>query len=78
MGGIEAIRELKKRAFSGIILGSTGNSLHDDFIEEGIHVVLRKPYTGTELKQAIAKAKALGSGSSSSSSSSSSGSGGDD
>lgn len=57
MGGIDAIRALKKRNFPGIVIGSTGNSTHDDFLSEGITVVLRKPYSEADLREAVRRSR---------------------
>lgn len=57
MGGIDAIRQLKLRGFPGIIIGSTGNSTHDDFFAEGVSVVLRKPYSEADLKEAVCRGR---------------------
>lgn len=57
LNGIETIKELKKRNYRGILLGATGNTSHSDFLAEGVTVVLRKPYTADQLREAMKAAE---------------------
>jgi len=56
MNGPEATAELRRRAYSGLVIGVTGNVLQADvnmFMEHGADAVLAKPLMLNKLKDTL-------------------------
>ena len=57
MNGPDAVKELRVRGFTGVIIGITGNALQEHiqiFMSHGANLVLPKPVNGEELENVLA------------------------